>query len=309
MALAHKMALAGRAALPTAPLLFADESAQHLCEETMPYGLARPARGGPDDACMARSRRLLRTARLGAHAARPPSVLRGDCAVVGNGGALLGSGSGRAIDRHHHVLRLNAAPSGGVWAEDVGSRATLRILTDWTGMMRTAQANDTRASGDSTLLYCMASWVGGCVNRGVGAPMPRQSKRWLVNPVYVRALRRMLDSHGGRRRATPSAGLLGIALAAAACTGRVSLFGFENASEAAGASGSLVRRGAACGHYYECVSARSLELSPQPPRNRRVTTRQASCAWPRSPPLKLTDRNDRDRDRPSALTYCYGSTY
>ena len=62
------------------------------------------------------------------------------CAVVGNSGTLFESGLGRHVDSHAHVLRFNAAPSGGVWEHDVGQKSTVRILSAWVAQMRTRSA-------------------------------------------------------------------------------------------------------------------------------------------------------------------------
>lgn len=49
------------------------------------------------------------------------------CAVVGNSGILLKSGSGANIDSHTHIFRMNAAPTKG-FDIDTGNRTTFRIL-------------------------------------------------------------------------------------------------------------------------------------------------------------------------------------
>ena len=72
------------------------------------------------------------------------------------------------------------------------------------------------------LLYCMAQgWVGRCMH---------EQRLNHVNPVFVRHLRAHLDDFHGRQR-LPSAGLLGMAIAIAACS-KVTLFGFGNATDA-----------------------------------------------------------------------------
>eukprot|EP00242_Pyramimonas_sp_CCMP2087_P018084 CAMPEP_0198224188 /NCGR_PEP_ID=MMETSP1445-20131203/95721_1 /TAXON_ID=36898 /ORGANISM="Pyramimonas sp., Strain CCMP2087" /LENGTH=129 /DNA_ID=CAMNT_0043903261 /DNA_START=87 /DNA_END=473 /DNA_ORIENTATION=+ len=54
---------------------------------------------------------------------------RQSCAVVGNGGSLLVHKLGAAIDRHDHVIRLNAGPTSGFEAE-VGMRTSFRVVNE-----------------------------------------------------------------------------------------------------------------------------------------------------------------------------------
>ena len=175
------------------------------------------------------------------------------CAVVGNSGNLLGSNMGSIIDAHDVVIRLNAAPSGGVWARDVGSKATLRILAGWTAQMRVVHPNDTRSSASlGILLYCLGSWLGDCFHRGTSSPEPQQARRWLMNPVLVHAVHELVSNRTSlSRHSVPSTGLLGAAIARDACSS-VSLFGFGNASMSASSSRAS---NSFCEHYYECALA------------------------------------------------------
>jgi hypothetical protein len=186
---------------------------------------------------------------------------------VGNSGSLLGARRGALIDSHDSVVRFNAAPSGGVWAEDVGSKATLRILSSWVAKMRTWHPNDTRATAtNGTLLYCMANWVGGCMRRGTAPPASGQPRRWLINPSFVRHVRAtLMRTHPPTKHtALPSAGLLGVAMALRSCD-HVTLVGFGNVSASTalsteearstspGRTTSAERVTGACEHYYECA--------------------------------------------------------
>lgn len=253
-AAAHKLPVP----LRSTPILFADEQPRRLCAARPPWGLlgdvtqlgasakewSRIRREDRTrehvELCIRFAERLLRTARNGT---RPPMPHGQTCAIVGSGGGLVGTSSGRAIDAHDFVLRFNAAPAGGEWGADVGNKTSHRIFTDKTVTLRSRHASDKRAGGSGLLLYCMATWVGKCIHAGVqaGGKSPR-SKQWLVNPVFVRQLRARLDESGGRGR-LPSAGLVGISWALASCS-KVSIYGFGNASEP--------NASATCGHYWDC---------------------------------------------------------
>ena len=178
------------------------------------------------------------------------------CAVVGSGGTLVGSGAGAAIDSHEVVYRFNLAPAGERWAGDVGTRTTFRLFN---GQSRAGarRVNDSR--GATHLLYCpFDRWLGKCLLSGVRWPPkgavaakgsdrprhPRGTGSWLlVNPVFSLRTAEQQWAHGGRRGRMASTGLLGVALAAAACD-HVTLFGFGNDSDAGTA--------ATCAHYWEC---------------------------------------------------------
>ena len=47
------------------------------------------------------------------------------CALVGNSGVLTGSRCGKDIDDHEFIIRMNLAPTGGVYADDVGSKISI----------------------------------------------------------------------------------------------------------------------------------------------------------------------------------------
>lgn len=229
-------------------VLFADADPSDLCSARPPLGLLGAGRNDTLAHCIAYAQILLRAANNGTHPRTP--LVGGRCAIVGNSGSLLGDRRGSRIDHHDSVLRFNAAPSGGVWASDVGSKSTVRILSSWVAKMRTWHRNDTRATGDTTLLYCQSNWVGGCVHRGIhpSSAALGQARRWLINPAFVRHVRDMLvrSAHAPARPHTvlPSAGLLGVAIALRSCT-RLTVVGFGNVST----SNSTT----SCEHYYECA--------------------------------------------------------
>ena len=261
----------GKALLPpellATPHLLPDETPARLCAGRPPWGLMGDHTQLGSDANFTRLRgaarqqalmqlcdrfaeRLQRRSRESLGAPPPPFPHGASCAVVGSGGSLGRSGSGAAIDAHDVVVRFNLAPAAGVLAAHVGAKTTVRILTDksYVAFLRAGAAafNQSRSRGKAVvggrksepraalLLYCMAQgWVGKCWH---------DHRTGHVNPVFVRQLRHHLDQHHGRGR-LPSAGLLGMAMALSRC-GRVSLFGFGNASDANGTD--------ECGHYWEC---------------------------------------------------------
>lgn len=200
--------------LRNVPVLFADEHPRRLCSAKPPWGLLSKdvsQLGAPANwsrlrqanrtrehihLCQLYAARMLQKGSLGK---RPPLPSNHSCAIVGSGGGLRGSSYGQLIDEHKTVMRFNAAPAGGEWAQDVGQRTTLRIYTDKT-IAHSARRDDLHVGADGRLLYCMASWVGKCMHAGVRAPSEGANKLWLINPVFVRHLRSMLDSQGGRGR-------------------------------------------------------------------------------------------------------------
>ncbi|KAL3922934.1 MAG: hypothetical protein SGPRY_004383, partial [Prymnesium sp.] len=154
-------------ALRDVPLLFADELPRRLCSAKPPWGLFSKdvsQLGAPSNwsqlrssnrsrehvnLCQRYAERLQRSGRLGS---RPPLSRNQSCAVVGSGGTLRGSRSGFLIDSHDIVMRFNAAPAGGLWAEDVGRRTTVRLLTDKTIAVG-SRRNDQHSSREGFLLY------------------------------------------------------------------------------------------------------------------------------------------------------------
>jgi hypothetical protein len=262
--------MASPTALPpsliSTPLLFAEESVTNLCTSPPPYGLLGADGNHSLEHCISRAAVLRATAIRGLAPNAVPHP-RGRCAVVGNGGGLHGEGHGHEIDAHDYVLRFNAAPSGGAWSEDVGHRSSLRILSSWVAQMRVWHPNDTRATGDQLLLYCLANWVGKCMRRGIDAPEAGQPRKILINPVFVRELRKvLLEEAPARQSVLPSAGLIGLAIALRSCK-TTTLYGFGDVSQySAGTSGTASEKGAAhglCEHYYECALARGEAFASQ----------------------------------------------
>ena len=235
-------------ALATPPILFADEQPQRLCQQRPPHGLLGSGNHSGVvllSECVSLVTELQASARNGSTRPALPDA-SSSCAVVGNSGTLFESGLGRHVDSHAHVLRFNAAPSGGVWEHDVGQKSTVRILSAWVAQMRTRHPADTRSSGDAVLLYCrLLSYK--CLRAAVSPPGKGQLvRRWLVNPLFVaeinaelHRLQDELHQHepqlATRRSALPSTGIVGVALALSTCA-RVSLLGFGNASAASPSS-------------------------------------------------------------------------
>ena len=196
--------------LGSVPFLFADEQPRRLCSSKPPFGLLsnNPNQlGAPNNwsrvkfanrtrehiqLCMRYTERLQTNARVGT---RPPLPHNQSCAIVGSGGSLKHSGNGALIDGHQVVMRFNAAPAGGQWAVDVGSRTTLRLFTDKT-IAVSAKRNDKRSGGTGLLLYCMATWVGKCIHSVCAG---RSSNRLLTEWV-PRTCPPLPDAHHPSRR-------------------------------------------------------------------------------------------------------------
>ena len=174
--------------------------------------------------------------------ARPPVRFR-SCALVGSGGILSGSGSGAAIDAHEAVIRFNDAPLKG-FTRDVGNRTTIRVVSG-----QHLLGPRTLRPGELVALYCSNTWIGAC-HIGLLLPTRRAGNNpvMLLNPLLVRDTAR-LPAAGNASRATgnpktrPSAGLMGIAMAAKLCDA-VRLYGFGNDSHPNSSN--------ACRHYYDC---------------------------------------------------------
>ena len=217
-------------ALP--PPLFVDEQPARLCARSLPWGLV----AGNATACLEAVRSLQRglaeaPLALGGRAQRPSSS--SSCAVVGNSGTLLGARHGELIDSHTHVIRFNAAPTGGVWSADVGNRSTIRILSAITTSMRDPwHPKDTRQSGAALLVHCRLP-RGRCLSHGTGAGDGNGRPRHLINPLFVKdEWDALVRTHPpAHHSALPSAGFVGIAIALRLCV-RTSIFGFGIVDEA-----------------------------------------------------------------------------
>lgn len=252
-------------AIRATPVVRGHETPTRLCSGRPPYGLlGDPSQLGSDanfsklrgvarqqahiGLCVATAKRMQARNSESVGPVAPIFPPGATCAVVGSSGALTRGGHGRAIDAHRVVMRFNLAPAGGEWSADVGSRTTVRILTDKVvapymksaGKAKVPTSRFGRAAepASTLLLYCMAQgWVGKCMH---------ENRVSHVNPVFLKHLRAELDAFHGRGR-LPSAGLAGMAMALAHCS-TVTLYGFGNASDAR-ANGT---EAAQCGHYWEC---------------------------------------------------------
>ena len=174
--------------------------------------------------------------------ARPPARFR-SCALVGSGGILSRSGSGAAIDAHEAVIRFNGAPLKG-FVRDVGNRTTV-----WVVAGQHLLGPHTVRPGELVALYCSNAWLGAC-HFGLLLPKRRAGNNpvMLLNPLLVRDTAG-LPAAGNATRVTgnpktrPSAGLMGVTLAAKLCDA-VTLYGFGNDSHPNSSN--------ACRHYYDC---------------------------------------------------------
>uniref|UniRef100_A0A7S1C754 Uncharacterized protein n=1 Tax=Bicosoecida sp. CB-2014 TaxID=1486930 RepID=A0A7S1C754_9STRA len=160
------------------------------------------------------------------------------CAVVGNGGVLLGRGLGREIDTHDVVIRFNFGPVDG-YERDVGSRTTVRMfypessdLLRETSSAQTLQGLWLFRAHDVAGVYWLrhllvgdrvqiAHWKGSdWLNLTTTLPVARSNVA-VAAPSFLRYVsRRWLDGH------KPSSGLEGIVMALHLCE-HVSVYGFN----------------------------------------------------------------------------------
>ena len=247
-----------RAHLPSTPSL-RDENASTLCSRRPPYGLV-------SEGVLRKEERSLRAGWNTSLWGRPPPVGNstaalcelfferlahatvdaprrfGTCAVVGSGGTLSGSGSGEAIDAHDAVIRFNGAPIES-FAADVGRRTTVWVVAGM-HLIQPARVKPPQL----VALYCSNAWLGSC-HFGLLAARRKVGSVMLINPQLASDTAALPLGDGPAARVSangrtrPSAGLMGVALAAKLCDS-VRLYGFGNDSHP-NSSG-------ACRHYYDC---------------------------------------------------------
>ena len=241
------------------PVSMREQDAARLCALRPPYGLAsegvmrksatmlreglslaeRSAWSGNSttELCALFHERLARVT-----VPRPPARYR-SCALVGSGGILSRSGSGAAIDAHEAVLRFNGAPLEG-FVRDVGNRTTV-----WVVAGQHLLGPHTVRPGELVALYCSNAWLGAC-HFGLLLPKRRAGNHpiMLLNPMLVQDTADLPAAGNATRmpgslRTRPSAGLMGVSLAAKLCDS-VTLYGFGNDSHPNNSN--------ACRHYYDC---------------------------------------------------------
>lgn len=178
---------------------------------------------------------------------RSPSRLHyRNCAVVGSGGVLRGSWSGREIDSHEAIFRFNAANVGPAFADDVGNRTTFWIASHSPWRMHVGAEKSGAYTEADAVLYCFNPWLGKCQADVLSLRAP-QKPALMINPALIATLMRLqrrfaLSTAGSIR---PSTGLAGVALAIDMCES-VTLFGFGNVSDS--------KSSGTCNHYWECRS-------------------------------------------------------
>ncbi|XP_072170678.1 alpha-2,8-sialyltransferase 8B-like [Diadema setosum] len=166
------------------------------------------------------------------------------CAIVGNSGILLGSQCGKDIDTHDFVLRMNLAPFGRDYADDVGSRTTMTTMNRVQLMQSVRCAeNQTRYAAVPASPLCVdllrrlrdvgngivwytkggfrdrldvaATWVH---RNGQGSG--REDIRWAYSPRVMEGICAKLW-----KNRNPSTGLIAFSLASLFCD-EISLYGF-----------------------------------------------------------------------------------
>ena len=143
----------------------------------------------------------------------------GQCAVVGNGGSLLGAGHGADIDRHDTVFRFNKAPTLGFEA-DVGRKTTVRLQNvDYLGHH---EEQDEHLFFTARNVKDLGRYVK--LARKIKKGRPKHYHQYLFHPRFWCHLFDWV----AHRRLKPSTGLAGVVMALRTCEHPVDMYGFSH---------------------------------------------------------------------------------
>ena len=143
----------------------------------------------------------------------------GRCAVVGNGGSLLGAGHGADIDGHDTVIRFNKAPTVG-FEGDVGRKTTVRLQNvDYLGHH---EEQDEHLFFTARNVKDLARYVK--LARKIKRERPKHYHQYLFHPRFWCHLFDWV----AHRRLKPSTGLAGVVMALRTCEHPVDMYGFSH---------------------------------------------------------------------------------
>jgi hypothetical protein len=142
------------------------------------------------------------------------------CAIVSNGGVLLGTGCGTSIDRNEAVFRVNTPILSG-FESDVGSRTTHRLLN--TPETRRHAWNSVRFKSDVVTVSLISAHLKKEIKSYWN--VSGIERVWRPNNGYRRDLKRFWRAHNSTMRET--AGLQSLMHAASLCD-LVNMYGFTD---------------------------------------------------------------------------------
>ena len=239
------------------PIFLAEENPAELLQDRAPYGLVveygRKRLSLADVAAMQRN------------ATVPPASLRRfrSCAVVGSSGMVRTRSLGREIDgMHEAVLRVNHAPVAPDYADAIGTRTTLRVVTsNW-------HVEAKRDPSERLLVICDLPYVPYSCHHRLLRSGP-QSRAHALNPRLYCAMHRLVSAHGVRSTSAahgriPLTGVVAEAVALRLCD-RVDTYGLSTATpdvvhasrDDATAAARSTQDEEVCQYYWNCMPMRT----------------------------------------------------
>uniref|UniRef100_A0A8C5R765 CMP-N-acetylneuraminate-beta-galactosamide-alpha-2,3-sialyltransferase 2 n=1 Tax=Leptobrachium leishanense TaxID=445787 RepID=A0A8C5R765_9ANUR len=148
------------------------------------------------------------------------------CAVVGNSGNLRGSGSGKEIDGHNFIMRMNQAPTLG-FETDVGAKTTHHFMYPESAKNLLANVSFVLVPFKALDLLWITSALSTGQIRFTYAPVKAflrvdKEKVQIYNPAFFKYIHDRWTEHHGRY---PSTGMLVLFFALHVCD-EVNVFGF-----------------------------------------------------------------------------------